>query len=130
MTMALNRYQDLFYVVCCCTAAIYIWGYIGKLIGNNIIGEFLALLGRESLYFMALHILGFFICNSMLLYFDIVNMDSTKGLYTYEMNGSWPILGLYILFAILVPYVIICGFRYCNKKVISYIQYIKSKSAN
>lgn len=111
ITMANNQYQDILQIVVGSSCLIYVWGYIAKRISNTLIGRFLAMVGRESLYVMALHILGFFICNSLLKTIGVYSSDSPHGLYTYNMDGNVCVLVLYILFGIGVPLLTICVFR-------------------
>lgn len=111
ITMANNQYQDILQIVIGSSSLIYIWGYIGKRISKTLVGRFLALIGRESLYVMALHILGFFMCNSLLKSMSVFTSDSPHGLYTYDMNGNLLIFLFYMVFAIGVPLLIISGFR-------------------
>lgn len=109
--MANNQYQDILQIVIGSSSLIYIWGYIGKRISKTFVGRFLALVGRESLYVMALHILGFFMCDSLLKSMDVFTSDSSHGLYTYKMNGNVLLFLLYMAFAIGVPLLVIKVFR-------------------
>ena len=111
MVLAHNCYQDLPMLIVGSTAAIYIWGFIGRKIENNIIGKFLALMGRESLYLMAFHIIGFFICNSIMVRLGFFSINETKGLYTFDMgNNEWLLL-VYVISGILSSFTIIYTFR-------------------
>lgn len=93
------------------TAAIYIWGFIGRKIENNLIGKFLALMGRESLYLMAFHVIGFFICNSIMVKTGFFSINDTKGLYTFNMgNNGWLLLA-YVISGIVSSFTIIYTFR-------------------
>ena len=47
---AKNEYQDLVFLTIGCSAAIIIWKYIAQIIQKSLIGRFLALMGKESLY--------------------------------------------------------------------------------
>ena len=111
MVLAHNSYQDLPMLIVGSTAAIYIWGFIGRKIENNLIGKFLALMGRESLYLMAFHIIGFFICNSIMVKIGFFSINDTKGLYTFNMgNNGWLLLA-YVISGIVSSFTIIYTFR-------------------
>ena len=111
ITMARNDYQDLVNLVVGSTSAIYIWGFIAKRIENLRVGRFLALMGRESLYLMAFHIIGLFVCNSLMLKLGIFAIGDEKGLYTYNMGNNWLLLLIYVLFAIATSFGILYGVR-------------------
>ena len=109
--MAHNNYQDIINLIVGSTAAIYIWGFIGKRIENFFVGKFLSLLGRESLYLMAFHIIGFFICNSFMVYLGVFSLESPRGLYTYQLGDNGWILLIYTAFGVAVPLGITFVFR-------------------
>ena len=111
IVMAKNSYQDLFQLCIGSCCAIYVLGYVARKIEKTYIGDFLSLMGRESLYLMALHILGFFICSSLLWKMDLISPDDKHGMYTYCREGHWGILFLYVLFGIFVPLAIIFVYR-------------------
>lgn len=111
MVLAHNCYQDLPMLIVGSTAAIYIWGFIGRKIENNFIGKILALMGRESLYLMAFHIIGFFICNSIMVRLGFFSVSDTKGLYTFVMeNNGWFLLA-YVISGVVSSFAIIYTFR-------------------
>lgn len=112
MTLAHNQYQDLAMLIAGCTAAIYIWGFIGKKMEQNIVGKFLALMGRESLYLMAFHITGFFVCNSLLVYLGVFSSADSRGLYTYNLGNNGWLLLVYVSFGIATSFAIIFAFRW------------------
>lgn len=111
MVLARNRYQNLPFMIVGCTAAIYCWGYIGRLIENHWIGKFLALCGRDSLYLMAFHIIGFFMCNSFMVKLCVFSTDSPRGLYTYLLGDNGLLLLVYTFFGVAIPLVIMFVFR-------------------
>lgn len=111
MVLAHNCYQDLPMLIVGSTAAIYIWGFIGRKIENNIIGKFLAIMGRESLYLMAFHIIGFFICNTIMVKIGFFSINDTKGLYTFNMGNNGWILLAYVISGIVSSFTIIYTFR-------------------
>lgn len=117
MSLAGNKYQDLILLTVGSTAAIYVWGFIGRKIENSFIGRFLALLGRESLYLMAFHIIGFFICNSLLVKVGVFTTGNEMG-YTYNIGNNFLLLLLYVSFAIGTSFVLLYGYRGVKKILI------------
>jgi fucose 4-O-acetylase-like acetyltransferase len=115
ITLALNKYQDVLTLTAGTTAAIYIVGFIGKKIENTIAGRFFALMGRESLYLMAFHIVGFFICNSLLSRLGVFPMDAERTLYTYAIGNNLLILFVYTVFAVATPFAILFLYRGVKK---------------
>ena len=109
--MAKNEYQDLEFLTIGCSAAIIIWKYIAQIIQKSLIGRFLALMGKESLYLMMFHIVGLFLCNSLLEYLGVFSPGDKKGLYTYVMGDNWGLLTLYVFFGVTVPLAIMFIYR-------------------
>ena len=109
--LAWNEYSDFLVMVVGGIAAIYVLGYIGKKIQRNFIGKFIALMGRDSLYIMAFHILGFFICNSLLAAIGFFDVNTEKGTYTYLCGDSVSKVLCYTAFGIAVPLLIMYGWR-------------------
>lgn len=122
MALARNEYQDLVQVVVGGTSLIYVLGFIGKKISNLLIGKILAFLGRESLYLMAFHIVGFFICNSILLKLGIFSFDDEKGLYTYNIGSNYLLLVVYVIVAIITSLGILFAYRYIKGLLICLIK--------
>lgn len=116
IVMAKNCYQDLFQLCIGTASVLYVWGYIAKKIENSFIGNVLALIGKESLYIMSLHIIGFFICSSLFWKFGIISIDSPHGMYTYNQTGSYWQLAIYVVFGITFPLVILFIFRILKLK--------------
>ena len=119
MVLALNQYQDLAMLLVGSSAAIYIWGFVGKKIETNVVGKFLALMGRESLYLMAFHITGFFICNSLLVSLGVLSVSQKKGLYTYIIGDNCLLLFVYVLFAVLTSFAILYSYRGIKRLVLN-----------
>jgi hypothetical protein len=118
MSLAGNKYQDLILLMVGSTAAIYVWGFIGRKIEKSFIGRFLALLGRESLYLMAFHIIGFFICNSLLVKVGVYTTGDEMG-YTYNIGSNYLLLLMYVSFAIGTTFVLLYAFRVIKNFMIS-----------
>lgn len=67
-------------------------------------------MGRESLYLMAFHIIGFFICNSIMVRLGLFSVNDTKGLYTFDMgNNGWFLLA-YVISGVVSSFAIIYTF--------------------
>ena len=122
LTLAKNEYQDLVMLLAGSTSAIYIWGFIGRKIESNIIGRFIALMGRESLYLMAFHIIGFFICNSLLVKLGVFTVTDKKGLYTYELGNSGWLLLLYVVFGVTTSFAIVYAYRGAKTLIIKVLK--------
>lgn len=117
--LAWNEYPDLMVMVVGGWAAIYVLGFIGKKIQFNFIGKFIALMGRDSLYIMAFHILGFFICNSLLRHAGFFEIDAAKGTYTYCCGNRVVAVLCYIVFGVAVPLLIMWGWRKVKRIIIN-----------
>ena len=98
--LARNQYQDLLQLVIGSSSLIYIWGYIGNKIQHFFVGRFFSLLGRESLYLMAFHILGFFICNSLLIWLGVFKASDAKEMYTFAIGDNFLLLIVYVTISV------------------------------
>ncbi len=122
LTLAKNEYQDLAMLLAGSTSAIYIWGFIGRKIESNIIGRFLALMGRESLYLMAFHVIGLFICNSFLVKLGVFTVTDPKRLNTYELGDNGWLLLLYVIFGVTTSFVILYSYRSARTLIIRFFK--------
>ena len=111
LKLAKNEYQDIVSLTVGSTTAIYVWWFIAKNLEHCLVGRVLALIGKESLYVMMFYILGFFICNSLMVELGVFHVGEEKGLYTYVMSGNWLLLLTYVSFGIFVPLSIIYSYR-------------------
>lgn len=126
LTMATNQYQDLLHLCGGTLCYIYICCFIARKIEHTIVGNMLAIIGKESLYIMALHILGFFMCNSVLTMGGVFSADAHRGMYTFSIDENVALFLLYLLFGIGVPLV----FAFCFRKVIGSIQLFWRRVSN
>ena len=110
--LARNHYQDLLHLVIGNSSLIYIWGYIGNIIQHSFVGRFFSLLGRESLYLMAFHILGFFICNSLLMWLGVFKATDAKEMYTFAIGDNFLLLIVYVAISVGVSLGLIGLWRY------------------
>ena len=113
--LARNQYQDLLHLIIGSSSLIYIWGYIGNKMQQSFTGRFFSFLGRESLYLMAFHIFGFFICNSLLLWIGVFNASDEKEMYTFAIFDNYLLLILYVTISIVVSLGLTCLWRYSWK---------------
>lgn len=111
LVMALNQYQDLIHLIVGSTSAIYLWGFIGKKIETTFIGRFLALMGRESLYLMSFHIIGLFICNSLMVKLGVFSQVDKIGLYTYNLGNNGWLLLIYVFFGVAASFALLYAYR-------------------
>ena len=68
-------------------------------------------MGRESLYLMAFHIIGFFICNSIMVRLGFFSVNDAKGLYTFDMGNNGCFLLAYVISGVASSFAIIYTFR-------------------
>lgn len=101
--MAMNSFQDVGWLVLGTLAIIYCYTFIARSIEGSWFVWAVSLIGRESFYVMALHILGFFCCNSLLLALGIFDTESPKGMYTFVYGKDVLCFVLYTAFGIGVP---------------------------
>ncbi len=121
-TLALNRYESLLSLTMGSIAGLYICAYIAKRITQTAIGKALAHTGRNSYYIMALHIVGFFIGNSLLELAGTYTAASPKGMYTYHADGNIAIITLYMLCGIGFP-LLFCAAMQCVQKRLPHKHY-------
>ena len=107
MTLANNEYQDLLILVIGSCSTIYLWGWLFKKIANTSFSRFVCYVGRESLYVMMFHIMGFFLCNSIFECLDIFNTNTPKGMYTYNLMLNPLYIFTYLSFGIGLPLIIL-----------------------
>lgn len=107
LTMAKNDFQDTEWLVLGSLAVIYVYTYMVKRIENTIFVRCISRIGKDSFYVMALHILGFFCCNSLLVALGVFEVTSEKGLYTFVYGSNFLIFFLYTMFGIGVPFLVV-----------------------
>ena len=116
VNLANNQYPDVITLVAVSCCFLYFVGFFAKTIENSILGNALAYIGRDSLYIMALHIMGLFACNSILLKCGVFSSTSSHGMYTYILNGNIWLLLIYTVFGVSVPLLIMFVFRKIIKR--------------
>lgn len=114
-----NRFPDIVMPMAMSISGLYIILYLAKkLAGSRAISNALSRIGRDSLYIMALHILGFFICTLILDTFSLsVGLDMAETLYTYNTGYNVFLLLLYLAFGICIPLAIISLYRIAKNRV-------------
>ena len=107
MAMANNSFQDLCWLLCGSVSLIYIYTYVAKRFSGNIIMKGVTIVGRESFYVMAMHIVGLFCCNSLLSALGIFNSESPKGMYTFTYGCNVGLFLLYTFCGIAFPLLVV-----------------------
>lgn len=80
----------------------------------------LSYVGRNSLYIMALHIIGLFLCNSLLLSFGMADeMTMSASLYTFKVGNCYTLALLYLFFGLSLPLLSIELFRIIKRSIIT-----------
>ena len=101
-------------------ASLYIVLFVSRKIERlHVLSCILSYIGRESLYIMALHILGLFICTRVINILGVGEyLSMASSLYTYDVGGNI-ILGIfYLIFGITIPLISIQIFRLLKSKVL------------
>lgn len=107
LVMAKNSYQDLGWLCLGCFSLIYIYTFIAKNFEKSYFIRTVAKIGKNSFYVMALHVLGLFLCNSMLVALGVFDTASEKGLNTYVYGNNFILFVLYTLMGIVVPLLVV-----------------------
>lgn len=105
-------------------SALYIILFISKKIEKiPFLSDVLSYVGRNSLYIMALHILGFFLCTRLI---DVLglseNLSMASSLYTYKVGNDISLWIMYLLFGLGVPLIIITIFRVFKNLLVSHLR--------
>lgn len=117
ITLASNHYHDMLQLDMGCASVLYIIAFVAKRFESSFVAKGFAYLGKDSLYIMALHILGFFCCNTLLAHMGIFD-HNTHSYYTYEISGSPFIVLAYLAFGLTVPVIIINIYRFAVKSAL------------
>ena len=83
-------------------------------------------IGENSLYIMALHIFGFFICTKMLNLIGVgegLTMAST--LYTYDLKSNILLAITYLLFGITFPLLALYCYKQAKRSIIKVVKRTK-----
>lgn len=108
-----NTYKDLLQPTFGGIVALYIILYIGKNITSSHLGKYLAFIGRESFYIMALHFVGFKLCSSLLEKINVGGVNLSD--LTPNVESNIFLLLLYSLFGVGIPLIFMQIFRHCKK---------------
>lgn len=113
-----NNYQDVLQLTIGCLSATYLLCYIAIKIEHTYIGKLITICGKESFYIMVLHIVGFKLCSTILLHYNIIN-GSIAQVTTPELTGKskFYLLILYTLFGVAFPILSIKLFRILKNKI-------------
>lgn len=115
-----NTFPDIVLPMAMGVAGLYIIMFLSKIIERvPIFTRAISYVGRESLYIMALHIFGLFLCNTFIEALGIGRgLDMVGTLYTYNV-GHNIILGLlYLAFGLFVPLASLQLFRFVKSRTI------------
>lgn len=104
-----NEYKDVLQLIVAAPATLYIIMYTGKHIEHLRVGKFLAYIGNNSFYVMALHFVGFKLCTMTL---DAIGFRGGNiGELTPNIGSNALLLLLYALFGVGGPLMFMWGFR-------------------
>lgn len=98
-----NRYHDVFHLVCGNIAALYVICFISKKIVNTSIGAVLKMIGEKSFYIMALHIFFFKV---FALIVRNWKPETTVDFLTPTVGGNVLLLLGYVAFGVFLPIVV------------------------
>ena len=118
----LNSFPDIVLPLSMSVSSLYIILFVSKRIDKFVfLSKVLRLIGRDSLYIMALHIFGLFICTQFINLLGLnTNLAMAVTLYTYDV-GNNIILGiLYLFFGITIPLVSMYLFRFLKGSFVEY----------
>ena len=123
-TFPTNRFPDVLAPIIKGGSATYIVLFLSRKLNQpKPLFIFLSYVGRNSLYIMALHIVGLFLCNSLLLLLGLADdMTMATSLYTFAIGDNYAITFLYLLFGLFLPLLSIELFRIVRKTMIVYCQ--------
>ena len=121
------KFPDLILPLALGIAALYVILFISKKIERTpYLSDALSYIGCNSLYIMALHIFGFFLCTRLLDTFGLSeNLTMASSLYTYKIGTNFLLWILYLAFGVFVPLIIIKLFRVSQTLVVSKFRGIK-----
>ena len=115
MSFPVNKFPDLILPFVLSVVAVYAVLFLCKYIERTrFASRVLSYIGENSLYIMALHIFGFFICTELLNMVGVgegLTMAST--LYTYDVGSNILLAITYLVFGIAFPLLAL----YCYKQV-------------
>ena len=117
----INKFVDLQYPVVAGISSLYVVLYISRLVERcHFFLIVLSFIGRNSLYIMALHIVGLFFCTFFIDHvFDCNNYEIGYNMYTYDLGNNIPLAVLYLSFGLVFPLASISIFRYLKMKIIN-----------
>ena len=107
------KFPDLIFPLALGIAALYVILFISKKLERiSFLSGALSYVGRNSLYIMALHIFGFFLCTRLMDTLRLSeNLSMADSLYTYKIGSNFLLWLLYLAFGVGVPLIIIKLFR-------------------
>jgi len=105
MSFPLLEFPDIILPLIMGISAVYVVLFVSKYLAKvRFLSDILSYVGQNSLYIMALHICGFFLCTKVT---DLMglndNLVMSGSLYTYSTGGSIGLFFLYLFFGITFP---------------------------
>lgn len=128
MSFPVNRFPDLILPFVLSVAAVYGVLYLSKFIERTkLISKVLCYIGENSLYIMALHIFGFFICTKLLNQIGTgEGLIMAKTLYTYDVGSNIWLTLTYLLFGIVFPLLALYCYKQAKRTIINVVKQIGS----
>lgn len=115
-----NTFPDIVLPMAMSVAGLYIILFISKKIERvPIFARAISCVGRESLYIMALHIFGFFLCTKLIDAIGIgEELDMAGTLYTYNVEHNILLGLMYLAFGLFVPLASLQIFRFVKSRIV------------
>ena len=110
VNLVANDFRDVIVLTVTSGACLYVVCYISKKIEKvTWIRLLLSKVGRDSLYIMGLHFVGFKFAT---IFLNVLGYNSNLAILVPNVEGHILFLMLYVIFGVFVPLVIIEGFRF------------------
>lgn len=115
-----NTFPDIVLPMAMSVAGFYIIMFISKKIEKvTFLTRAISYVGRESLYIMALHIFGFFLCTKLIDAIGIgEELDMAGTLYTYNVEHNILLGLMYLAFGLFVPLASLQIFRFVKSRIV------------
>lgn len=127
MSFPVNRFPDLILPFVLSVVAVYAILFLSRYIERTrLLSRVLSYIGENSLYIMALHIFGFFICTKLLNLIGVgegLTMAST--LYTYDVGSNILLAITYLLFGIAFPLLALYSYKQAKRSIIKVVKLTK-----
>lgn len=127
MSFPVNRFPDLIMPFVLSVVAVYAILFLSRYIERTrFSSRVLSYIGENSLYIMALHILGFFICTKLMNIIGIgEGLPMASTLYTYEVGSNFILAITYLLFGIAFPLLALYCYKQAKCSIIKVVKRVK-----